>query len=180
MIVVIGGVSGTGKTTVGTLLASRLNWEFADGDAFHPAANIAKMRSGQALTDADRQPWLAAIGRWMDQRIAAGQPAVLACSLLKRGYRGLLLDSRPAARLVFLTASRELLHARLAARHGHFFSARLLGSQLADLELPAPAEDALVLSAAGPPARIVAEIISGLRLTATAAPGPPRARDNDR
>ena len=96
MIVLVGGVSGSGKTTVGVLLAKRLNWLFADGDAFHPAANIAKMRSGVPLTDADRWPWLRIIGQWMDERIVAGDSAVVPCSLLKRSYRDLLLTGRPA------------------------------------------------------------------------------------
>jgi len=178
MIALIGGVSGTGKTTVGVLLARRLNWLFADGDSFHPAANIAKMRSGEALTDADRRPWLRAVACWMDERIAAGESAVVPCSLLKRGYRGLLLTGRPQARLAFLTASRELLHARLAARHGHFFSAKLLDSQFADLELPAPAEEVLILDAASPPAQLAAEIIAGFSLAA-AQSGVPAGREGE-
>lgn len=181
MIVVIGGVSGTGKTTVGVLLATRLNWLFADGDAFHPAASIAKMRAGVALTDADRWPWLRAIGGWMDERTAAGEPAVIACSLLKHAYRSLLLDRRPDARLAFLTASRELLQARLAARHGHFFSPRLLDSQLADLELPQPGANVLVLAADLPAARLADEITARwhLRAAAAAGPAPPQRRRTD-
>jgi gluconokinase len=169
MIVLMGGVSGTGKTTVGTLLAKRLNWIFADGDSFHPAANIAKMQSGVALTDADRWPWLRIIARWMDEQIAAGESAVVPCSLLKRSYRDLLLDGRPAARLAFLTASRDVLHARLAARHGHFFSARLLDSQFADLEPPEPAERALILDATKSPAQLIDEIVASFGLAASPA-----------
>ena len=136
MIVLVAGVSGSGKTTVGMLLAARLGWPFADGDSFHPAANVAKMRAGQPLTDADRWPWLAAIGAWMDERIAAGQSAVLACSALKRSYRAALLDGRPAARMVLLALSRDQAAERLRARHGHFFPAGLLDSQFAALEMP--------------------------------------------
>ena len=95
MIVVVAGVSGSGKTTVGTLLAARLGWTFADGDGFHPAANVARMRAGLPLTDADREPWLAALTAWMDQQTAAGQSAVLACSALRRAYRARLLGGRP-------------------------------------------------------------------------------------
>jgi gluconokinase len=173
MIVLIGGVSGSGKTTVGVLLARRLNWLFADGDSFHPAANIAKMRSGVPLTDADRWPWLRIIGQWMDERIAAGDSAVMPCSLLKRGYRDLLLAGRPAVRLAFLTADRAVLHARLAARHGHFFRAQLLDSQLAALEVPQPSEHVLVLDASRTPAQLTEEVITGLGLVAAPEPHRP-------
>jgi gluconokinase len=140
MIVIVAGVSGSGKTTVGALLAGRLGWQFADADDFHPAANVAKMRAGVPLTDEDRWPWLRAIGAWMDERIAGNDPAVITCSALKRSYRDLLLGGRPRARMVFLAPDREELARRLAARHGHFFPEQLLGSQFADLELPSPEE----------------------------------------
>ncbi len=172
MIVLMGGVSGSGKTTVGILLAKRLNWLFADGDSFHPAANIAKMRSGIPLTDTDRWPWLRIIARWMDERIAAGESAVVPCSLLKRSYRDLLLTGRPAARVVFLNADRDVLHARLAARHGHFFSVQLLDSQFADLEPPQPAESALVLDATKTPVQLADEITARLGLAASPADAP--------
>jgi len=164
MIVIVAGVSGSGKTTVGELLASRLAWPFTDGDSLHPAANIAKMRAGVPLTDEDRWPWLEAVAAVMDERIAAGQSAVVACSALKRSYRDLLLAGRPAARMVFLDVGRDLLAARLAARHGHFFRADLLASQLADLENPQPAERMLVLPAVGTPEQIARQIISRLGL----------------
>ncbi len=128
------GVSGSGKTTVGALLAGRLGWRFADADDFHPAANVAKMRAGIPLTDADRWPWLNAIAAWMDERITRGESAVVTCSALKRSYRDVLLAGRPEARLVFLSLDRELLEQRLAARHGHFFPEELLGTQFVDLE----------------------------------------------
>jgi len=164
MIVVVAGVSASGKTTVGSLLADRLGWPFTDADALHPAANIAKMRAGHPLTDADRRPWLAAVGARMDEYAAAGESAVLACSALKRSYREELLDGRPAARMVFLHASREVLEARLRARHGHFFPAALLVSQLADLQGPQPGEHILVLDAGTPPDQAVDEIIRRLKL----------------
>ena len=128
VIVIVAGVSGSGKTTVGALLAGRLGWRFADADDFHPAANVAKMRAGIPLTDTDRWPWLRAIAAWMDERIGQGEDAVLACSALKRSYRDELLDGRPAARMVFLAPDREVLARRLAARHGHFFPEELLSS----------------------------------------------------
>jgi gluconokinase len=166
MIVVIGGVAGSGKTTVGALLADRLGWPFADADAFHSAAGIAKMASGVPLADADRLPWLMRISAWMDDQITAGASAVAGCSALKRAYRDQLLAGRPAARLVFLTVSRELARARLAARHGHFFTAALADSQFADLEPPQPDENVLVLHGAGSSASLVAQIIDRLGLTA--------------
>ena len=129
MIVIVAGISGSGKTTVGALLAGRLGWPFADADDFHPAANVEKMRAGIPLTDEDRWPWLRAIGVWMDERIARGEPAVITCSALKRSYRDRLLVGRPGARMVFLAPTREVLARRLAARHGHFFPEQLLASQ---------------------------------------------------
>ena len=164
MIVVVAGVSGSGKLTVGSLLAGRLGWPFTDADALHPAANIAKMRAGHPLTDADRRPWLATVGACMDRYAAAGESAVLACSALKRSYRDELLAGRPAARMVFLHASREMLEARLLARHGHFFPAALLVSQLAAVQSPQPGEHILVLDAGTPPDQAVDEIIRRLKL----------------
>lgn len=166
MIVLVGGVAGSGKTTVGMQLASRLDWRFADADKFHSVANVAKMRAGIPLTDADRQPWLAAIGAWMDERIAAGESAVAGCSALRQSYRDELLTGRPAARLAFLAIDRELAHARLVARKGHFFTARLLDSQFADLEPPQETDQVVVIDGAMSPGRIIAEIIDRLGLAA--------------
>ena len=164
MIVIVAGVSGSGKTTVGALLAGRLGWRFADADDFHPAANVAKMRAGIPLTDTDRWPWLRAIAAWMDERIGQGEDAVLACSALKRSYRDLLLDGRPAARMVFLAPDREVLARRLASRHGHFFPGQLLSSQLDALEPPAPDEHVLTVVPADTPAATVNSIIALLCL----------------
>jgi gluconokinase len=140
MILIVAGVAGSGKTTLGELLAERLGWEFADGDAFHSATNIAKMRSGAPLSDSDRWPWLAAIGEWMDERIAIGQSAVVACSALARRYREALLSGRDQARMVFLEISREQAHMRLHVRHGHFFGEAMVASQFAEFEPPEPDE----------------------------------------
>ena len=162
MIVIVAGVSGSGKTTVGALLAGRLGWRFADADDFHPAANVEKMRTGIPLTDTDRWPWLRVIAAWMDERIARGESAVVGCSALRRSYRNLLLDGRPEARMVFLAPDHEVLVRRLAARHDHFFPGQLLGSQFDALEPPQPDERVLVVIPADEPADTVASIIAVL------------------
>jgi gluconokinase len=169
MIVVVAGVAGSGKTAVGTVLATRLGWAFEDSDALHSPAEVAKMHAGVPLTDADRWPWLARVAAWIDGRIAAGEPAVLACSVLKRSYRDYLCAGRPGVRIVVLQADRDTLLARLAARRGHFFPARLLDSQLADLEMPDDAERTLVVPALRPPADTAADIIRRLGLAPAAS-----------
>jgi carbohydrate kinase (thermoresistant glucokinase family) len=161
MIVIVAGVSGSGKTTVGALLAGRLQWRFADADQFHPAANIEKMQAGIPLNDEDRWPWLRAIGAWMDERIAQNESAALTCSALKRSYRDALLGGRPQARMIFLAVDREVVARRLAARHGHFFPAQLLGTQFDALEPPQPDEQrVMTVTPADDPADTVASIIA--------------------
>jgi gluconokinase len=157
-IILIMGVSGSGKTTIGALLAGQLGWAYAEADSFHPAANIEKMAAGHPLTDADRVPWLAAIGAWIDGQIAAGQPGVVTCSALKRRYRDQL--RRPQVLLVYLRGSRELIGTRMAARQGHFFTATMLDTQFADLEEPTPDERPLVVPVGGTPEEIVKEILA--------------------
>ncbi|MBX9421392.1 gluconokinase, GntK/IdnK-type [Streptomyces lateritius] len=168
-LVLVVGVAGSGKTTVGRLLAGRLGWEYRDADTFHSEAARARMAAGHALTDSDRRPWLAAIGVWMDEAIADGRRAVVTCSALKRAYRDTLLAGRPEVALVYLRGSRELLSARLAGRQGHFFPADLLESQLADLQEPEPDEHPLVAEIDRPPASIVATLLARLP---RASPGP--------
>ncbi|HEY2127107.1 MAG TPA: gluconokinase [Streptosporangiaceae bacterium] len=166
MIVVVAGVAASGKSTVGRMIADRLGWPFTDADSLHPAANVAKMHAGHALTDADRRPWMAAVTERIDGYLEAGQSAVLACSLLKRSYRDQLTADRPTVRIVFLDVSRAELTRRLSSRHGHFFPATLLDSQLADLEPPQPAERQLVVAEVGqPPAVIADEVIHRLQLS---------------
>ena len=159
-VIVVMGVSGSGKTTVGPLLAGRLKWPYAEADDFHPKANVDKMAAGQPLTDEDRWPWLEAIGRWIDERRAAGEPGVMSCSALKRAYRDLLRRGRPeVVRVVFLDGSRELIERRMVARHGHFMKSAMLDSQFADLERPAPDEGVITVSVDGTPAEIVDEVL---------------------
>ncbi len=165
MIVVVAGIAGSGKTTIGSLLSRELGWEFEDGDDLHPAANIAKMKAGHPLTDEDRRPWLAAVAAWIDQCAAAGRSGVIACSALKRSYRDRLLDGRPELRMIFLEViGRDALAARLKGRHGHFFRPEMLDSQLAAVEPPIPAERVIVVDDDNPPADVVREIIQRLGL----------------
>ena len=162
---IVMGVSGSGKTTIGERLAARISWRYEDADTFHPPGNVAKMSAGQPLTDEDRRPWLAEVTARIDGYLEAGQPAVLACSLLKRRYRDQITAARPTVRIVFLDVSRDVLAARLGARHGHFFPATLLESQLADLEPPQPAERLLVVAETGQPAAAIVDgIIRQLQL----------------
>ena len=174
MIVIVAGVSGSGKSTVGALLAGLLHWRFADADSFHPEANIAKMRAGIPLTDEDRGPWLHAVTDWMDARIVADESAVIACSALKRAYRDEMLSGRPAAVMIFLQVSRDVLARRLAARHGHFFPEKLLDSQLETLELPAPDEHVLTVVVDGDAGQTAAKIIA--LLPPPGRPGQPGPR----
>jgi gluconokinase len=164
VIVIVAGVAGSGKTTVGAVLAGRLGWPFADADTFHPPANVEKMRTGDALTDEDRLPWLRAIVAWMDERAMAGQSGVITCSALKRSYRAMLLDGRPAAAMVFLDVDPEVLRQRISARPNHFFPRKLLESQLETLEQPSAAEEPRVhaITEDGDAQELAAKIIAVL------------------
>jgi gluconokinase len=158
-IVLVMGVSGAGKTSVGAALARRLAFGFLDADDLHPAANIDKMRAGEPLSDADRAPWLAAVRAWIDQRQT---PAVVACSALKRRYRDLLRKGRPAMPLVYLKGDEALIARRLEARRGHYWPASLLASQFADLEPPAADEAPIIVDIDQPLEEIIAEIMAKL------------------
>lgn len=163
--VVVMGVAGSGKSTVGELLASRLGWTYVDADWLHPEANVAKMRSGIPLTDEDRGPWLAAIAARIAGLRSAGASGVIACSALKRRYRDVLQGNASDLRFVHLSGARETLAARLAGRSGHYMPAALLDSQLAALETPGADEDAMVVGIDEPPERIVAAIAASLAAT---------------
>jgi gluconokinase len=141
-VVIIGGVSGCGKSTVGRALAERLGWSFIEGDAFHSDANIEKMRRGEALNDDDRKPWLESLRNAIIHHLDRGISAVLACSALKASYRELLRGTEVNVSFVFLSCSREILHRRLTTRQGHFLGAELLDSQLAAFE---SADDILLI-----------------------------------
>jgi carbohydrate kinase (thermoresistant glucokinase family) len=159
---VVMGVSGSGKTTIGNELARQLGWEFVDGDWFHPAANVEKMHSGIALTDEDRWPWLRAIAQWIDQTRAAGQCGIVTCSALKRRYRAILIGDRPDVRLVYLKGDLSLIARRLATRHEHFMPASLLASQFEALEEPGPDERPITVSIEPSPREIATQIIVAL------------------
>jgi len=160
MIVIVMGVVGAGKTTVGRMLADQLHWEFADADDFHPPSNVEKIRDGIPLTDADRKPWLDLLHQAITQWIATGKSVVLACSALKASYRSKLKVSQEV-RFVFLKGSAAPIAERLHERHGHFAGESILASQLADLEEP---EDALTVNISSSPHQIVEEIRKGLGL----------------
>ena len=153
------GVTGCGKTTVGALLAADCGWEFHDADDFHPAENVAKMKSGAALADADRWPWLDALNAVLLAAERRGKSLVLACSALKQAYRDRLTRGCAAARFVFLDGEPELIRTRLAARRGHYMNPMLLDSQFAILERP---QDALRLDAAGSPPVLVLAVRAAL------------------
>lgn len=155
MVIIVMGVAGTGKTTVGRALAAELGWGFRDADEFHPAANVAKMSAGQPLDDADREPWLAAIRAHIEATLARGENAVVTCSALKVRYRQLLGENSPGRQWVYLHGAPELIRRRIAGRPGHFMKPGMLDSQLAALEPPTAA---LSLDVAEPVAVLVARI----------------------
>ena len=161
--IVVMGVSGAGKSTVGRLMAARLDCPFRDADSFHPKANIEKMSRGEPLTDQDRWPWLDAIAAWIAEHRAAGTTCVVTCSALKRAYRDVVTDAQRAdVRLVYLKGDFALIAARLAARKGHFMPSALLQSQFDALQEPAPDERAITVPIDTTPEQITARIIDRL------------------
>ena len=161
-IVVMMGVSGSGKTTIAEGVARRKNWPLLEGDKFHPPTNVDKMSHGIPLTDDDRWPWLHAIAAEIDARRARGESAVVACSALKRSYRDILIGDRTDVVLVYLQGSKDLIARRMAERKGHFMPTALLDSQFAALEEPGPEEAAIVVSVEPPPDAIIDEVLGKL------------------
>jgi gluconokinase len=161
---IIMGVSGSGKSTIGALLARHLHWEFEDADWLHPASNVDKMHNGIPLTDEDRGPWLDAVATWIDKMRGSGGHAVVACSALKRRYRDVLIGDRTDVRLVYLKGDETLIARRIAVRHEHFMPRSLLRSQFEALEEPGPDEAPVTVSIEPHPRDIVAQILSALAI----------------
>lgn len=161
-VVVMMGVSGVGKTTIGRTLSEALGYGYAEGDSYHPAANVEKMRSGQPLDDSDRWPWLRAMAADIDRWLADGTGMVLACSALKRSYRDLLIGDREDVYLVQLTGEEALIRSRIEARRDHYMPPTLLTSQLATLEPPSAEERPIVVDVCSEPAACVERIRQAL------------------
>lgn len=161
--IIVMGVSGSGKSTIGALIAGALGVPFVDGDALHPQSNIEKMAGGQPLDDSDRWPWLAVVGQTLAEAGRAGDGMVIACSALRRSYRKAILDSAPDARFVHLDGSREVLAARIEGRSGHFMPPSLLDSQFATLEPLAVDEPGIVVDIDQPVAAIVSDAVARIR-----------------
>jgi len=162
VVVVMMGVSGSGKSTVAALLAAALGCQFQEGDDLHPRANVEKMRSGTPLTDADRMPWLRKIAEEIDDWRRRGECGVVTCSALKRSYRDIIIGDRHDVALVYMKGSRELIHQRMVARHEHFMPVALLDSQFATLEEPTLDERPIIVDVSGRPADIAHEIVRQL------------------
>jgi gluconokinase len=163
MIVVVMGVSGSGKTTVAALLAAKLGWRYREGDDLHPDANVEKMRGGTPLTDDDRWPWLRKIAEEIDGWRARGEDGVLTCSALKRAYRDIIIGDRPEVALAYLKGSQDLIARRMAARHEHFMPTALLASQFATLQEPTPDERPIIIDIGGAPGEIADRIVRELQ-----------------
>ena len=166
VVLVLMGVSGSGKTTVARIIAERLRWPFEEGDALHPPANVAKMAAGHPLTDEDRAPWLAKVADWVDARLDAGESGVITCSALKRKYRELIDRRGERVEFVYLHGSRELIATRLATRQGHFMPSSLLDSQFATLEEPAADEPVIRVEIGAAPESVAGDVLAALGLAA--------------
>ena len=161
-VLVIMGISGSGKSTIAAILAEQLGWDLAEGDDMHPPANVAKMAAGEALTDEDRWPWLDVIAGWITEHTAAGAPGIITCSALKRIYRDQMRNDHVT--FVHLAGSRAQIGGRLSTRRDHFMPPSLLDSQIATLEPPEPDENVLVVDVGPTPTEMADEIIQRLAL----------------
>ena len=170
-VIVVMGVAGSGKSTIAAELARRLGWRFAEGDSFHPAANVEKMSRGVALNDSDRWPWLDAIAAWVRETRQAGERCVVACSALKRAYRERIAHGRGDVRFVYLQGTYDLVSKRMTSRTGHYMPLALLQSQFETLEEPGSEENPIVMSIEQPPGELAARILEALRGTGGRASG---------
>ncbi len=161
-VLVLMGVSGSGKSTIAAELQRVLGWTFQEGDDLHPPANIAKMRSGLPLDDGDRLPWLQAVARWIDGRLAARQPGIVTCSNLKRAYRAITIGSRAGTRLIYLKGEEQMIRWRVLQRRHRYMPASLLRSQLETLEQPGPEERPVTVTVHGSVEETVLEILQRL------------------
>jgi carbohydrate kinase (thermoresistant glucokinase family) len=162
VVIVVMGVSGSGKTTVAALLSAALGYQFQEGDDLHPRENVEKMQAGTPLTDADRMPWLRKIAEKIDGWQARGESGVVTCSALKQSYRTIIIGDRAGVTLVYLKGSYDLIRRRLAARHEHFMPVALLDSQFATLQEPTPDEHPITVDIGAKPFDIVTEIVRQL------------------
>jgi carbohydrate kinase (thermoresistant glucokinase family) len=162
MVLVLMGVSGSGKTTIAFELQRVLGWPFQEGDDLHPPANVEKMRSGRPLDDADRLPWLQAVARWIDERLTAHEPGIITCSNLKRAYRQITIGNRRGVRLVFLKGDEHAIHDRIAGRQHRYMPPTLLHSQFETLEEPGDDEKPVIVTVHGSLAETVTELLRQL------------------
>jgi len=162
VVLVLMGVSGSGKSTIALELKRVLGWKFQEGDDLHPPANVEKMRAGRPLTDADRLPWLQSVARWVDDRLAAHEPGIITCSDLKRAYRDITVGNRAGVRLVYLKGDEQVIHDRIILRQHQYMPPTLLHSQLETLEEPTPDERPIVVTVHETVGETVLEILRHL------------------
>jgi carbohydrate kinase (thermoresistant glucokinase family) len=169
-VLLLMGVSGCGKSTIALELQRLLGWPFKEGDDLHPAANVEKMRSGHPLNDQDRQPWLEAVGQWIDARLAAGEPGIITCSDLKRAYRRITVGNRSGVTLVYLRGDEQLIAARISQRQHRYMPASLLHSQFETLEEPTEDEHAIIVPMRGSATDTVIDLLHKLAAAQAAKP----------
>jgi gluconokinase len=162
LVLVVMGVSGSGKTTIARELQRVLGWPYQEGDDLHPPANVEKMRAGRPLDDADRLPWLRAVAHWIDERLAAHEPGIITCSNLKRAYREITIGRRPGVRLVYLKGDEQVIHHRIVQRHHRYMPPSLLRSQFETLEEPGENEHPVIVTVHGRAEETVTDLLKQL------------------